>query len=285
MSSRAPFVIALVVAAGGLVGAGYLGWQAYRSEHPGEVDLQTAWIAVRLQPRHPERWAVLGDAQATVDQTLAAEKSYRTAIRLGTTDATVYGRLGFFLYGQGRDHEALDFLSEAQRRGADLPLLASTIHKLKTHPAELVADEPIPETPPEAEPLTTRPCRIALERRGVFIVPVLVEGVESKLIMDTGASLTVLSRELLEELDVDIDHEHTIHAITATGPTEFPTAKVGVLVLGGRPVRDLTVAVCEGCGGRSAHGLLGLDVQAALGVELDLAHSELGFRDCATAEE
>ena len=60
----------------------------------------------------------------------------------------------------------------------------------------------------------------------------------------------------------------------------FPTAVLETIELEGRVARDVTVAVCNGCGGRSAGGLLGLDVQAAWGLELDLRNQRVRFVDC-----
>jgi len=284
---------------------GYFGFLSYRDSHPGIVDVQAAWLAVRAEPRDAERWATLADAQAALDQEQAAEQSYLTAVRLGSDDPTVYGRLGFLLYGHGRDQEALSALRQAQDLGAELPLLARTVADLESRLAP-------PEPPPEPEPApeaaaedqeeqeaqqeqdpedeitdeasaSPGACVVAAPRFGrigPFVVTTYLEGFEVPLVVDTGASLTTLEYEVVEELGVIIDEERVIHAITATGPAVFPTARLSVIEIAGRRLEGLTVAICEGCGGRAAGGLLGLDVQAELGLELDVRQGELRFVDC-----
>ncbi len=311
MASRWLFLLTLTGLVAMVSVGGYLGFQSYRASHPGVVDVQAAWLAVRTDPRDAVRWATLADAQAALDQEQAAERSYLTAVRLGSDDPTVYGRLGFLLYGHGRDQEALSALRQAQDLGAELPLLARTVAELESRlapPDPPPEPEPVPEAVAEdeeeqeeqedqeeqeeqypdeevnqQEPPSPGLCTVAAPRfgrMGPFVVTTYLDGFEVPLVVDTGASLTTLEYEVVEELGVDIDEERVIHAITATGPAVFPTARLSVVEIAGHRLEGLMVAVCEGCGGRGAGGLLGLDVQAELGVELDVRRGELRFVDC-----
>lgn len=299
MTGKHTLIITILLVAGVAAFGVHHGIERFRASHPGLVDVQTAWSAVRAEPRDPVRWATLADAQAAIDQAEAAEQSYLTAVRLGSRDPTVHGRLGFLLYGHGRDQEALSALREAKDLGAELPLLAQTLTDLE---ARLAPPEPPPEPPAAEEPApaveeyaeapvsassndnSDSACTVAAPRQGrmgPFIVMTKLEGVEAPLVVDTGASLTTLSFDLLEDLQVTIDEEHTVDAITATGPAVFPTARLSAVEIGGRRVENLTVAACDACGGRVARGLLGLDVQAALGMELDMRNGQIRFVDCA----
>jgi len=278
-----PLSIALVIGATVLGGAWW-----YRQHAPGVVDVAGAWARVRANPRDARAWASLGDAQSAVDELRAAEESYRTALRLSAEEPTVLARLGFLLYGRGEDVQARALLEQAQFQGADLPMLQYTLDRLRqeapTPADEAPADSAAPAAaPPEQVVAAELPCTLDLEERSTFRITVAINDVTTPLIFDTGASITTLSRDLLEKAGVPIDEESGIQAITAAGPVRFPIGTVGRLGLAGRAVRDLTVAVCEGCGGTTSGGLLGLDVQAALGMQLDLKNRRVHFTDCDTA--
>jgi predicted aspartyl protease len=279
---RRALLLLAVVAAGVAAWAGYHAW---RRAHPGLVDLDTAWQQVREEPRDPLAWAGLADAQTTMDQTEAAEQSYRTALRLGGDQPDLLGRLGFLLYAQGRDREAYALLREARDRGAELPLLGTTVAQLEERlaPVEIVVTGPEPEELERKDASQERVCTVPVRRAhafGTFLVETRIAGEPATLVVDTGASITALARELVDHLGIAIDARRAVHAITATGPASFPTATVSELEVAGERVAGLRVAVCDGCGGRDASGLLGLDVQAALGLELDIHASVLRFVDC-----
>jgi hypothetical protein len=224
-----------------------------------------------------------------MDQLRAAEESYRTAMRLSADDPAVLARLGFLLYGRGEDAQALALLEQAEHLGVDMPMLEYTVAQLRhavpvpeptpgPEPEVAEVDRPVPEPPSLAA--SDLPCSVDLDERSTFRVEVDMVGQKVPLIFDTGASITTLSRDLLEDLGLPIDVHSGIDAITATGPVRFPIAVVPSLGLAGRRVEQLTVAVCEGCGGSTSGGLLGLDVQAALGMELDMRNRKVRFLDC-----
>jgi clan AA aspartic protease (TIGR02281 family) len=304
MSRAVPIVIALAATS-----AVAVAWQARRaledrrSARPGEAALDEAWSAVKSAPRDARAWAMLGDAQARLEQIGGAEASYRTSVRLPGADASVYGRLGFLLYRAGAQAEALADLRTARSMGADLPMLDFTVAQLSAElerPAprrERVsssapdtregAPPPGPNVAPTAEAAAIRtsaaPCEVAVERSsrsGSFVIPVAVNGTPASLIVDTGASVTALSTELVARARLVVDHEAPIEAFTAGGPVRFARARVPVLEVAGHVVEDVTVVVCEACGPGGLEGLLGLDVQAALGMELDTRRGRVRFGDC-----
>lgn len=285
-------------------------------ETPAEsVDaLAEAWRAVAVAPEDPAVWILLGELQHALDQDRAAERSFRTAIALGDPGGRARGRLGFLLYGAHRDEEALALLEAAAEEGAELPLLDFVRGRLRARlaePAQREATKPVespeeaaslpPEPePPGAEPPSAperpdmgppveapiredRPCTVPLRRLGrdsTFLVGLFVEGLEAELIVDTGASLTVITQELAEVLDLPLDWERPLRAVTANGTVDFPTAVLDQVELQGRSVRELRVAVCRDCVQRVADGLLGLDLQTAFGLDLDLSDQRLAFTDC-----
>jgi clan AA aspartic protease (TIGR02281 family) len=275
---RLALLFLLVAAAG--AGVLLVGEDLRRKQRPGVVDVEDAWVRVRASPRDPAAWAALGDAQVNLDQLLAAEESYRTALRLRGADGQLYARLGFMLYGWGRDEDALEALERASDLGADVPLLDFTLAQLRSElapaPAAATAIEPPEASPPvDCEIPVTR-----VARNGVWQIAAEVNGVSTTLVVDTGASLTALDREMVGRVGAAIDEEHTIDAITAAGPAVFPTARVESITVAGRTVEAVRVAVCDRCAGTIAAGLLGLDVQAPRGMDLDIHDGVVHFGDC-----
>lgn len=273
-------VVLLLVAAAAGAGVFLFGEDLRHRQQPGVVQLDDAWVRVRAAPRDPAAWAALGDAQVNLDQLLAAEASYRTALRLRGADGQLYARLGFMLYGWGRDEDALEALELASDLGADVPLLDFTLAQLRSErepaPVSVAAVEP-----PDAS--SPRHCEIPATRvapHGVWQIKAEVNGVPTTLVVDTGASLTALDREVVGRVGATIDEERTVNAITAAGPAVFPTTRVESIAVAGRSAEAVRVAVCEKCAGTTAAGLLGLDVQAPLGMDLDIHDGVVRFGDC-----
>lgn len=285
------------------------GWRVVRilrQPRPGAVTLSEAWARVQRSPGDPKAWGALGDAQAHMDQLTAAESSYHEALRLGGDQSTLYGRLGFVLYERGDEVPALTALRKAKKLGAPIPLLTQTIALLERRHPESPAPPP-PRVVPEATPAQpppevtaaddekedagspdapahgTGPCSVDVSRggpQGAFVVPVSLNGHPVRLIIDTGASMTTLSTQTVADIGLTPDTDDQVNAVTATGAAQFPTVRPLHLELGGRAIDDLTGAVCVGCGGQIAGGLLGLDAQAALGMDLDPTAGVIRFHNC-----
>ena len=306
----------------------YAGWLGMRGGPAAENERETAdplaegWRRVAARPEAPQAWLRLAERQIELDQAAAAERSLWTAIELGDPGGFAHARLGFLLYAQHRDDEALALLEVAREREVSLPLLDHTLTVLQARAraeeaavaepaAAEPADDPPPERPPPAprspeprpdagvpldagprpdpgpEPLLADdaggPCDLPLDRIDggrTFALEVDVEGVPARLIVDTGASLTVLTRELADELGVRLDAQRSITAITANGRVEMPTAVLARVAVGDRAVRELRVAVCDDCVSDLADGLLGLDLQTTLGMQIDAGAARLRFGDC-----
>ena len=127
------------------------------------------------------------------------------------------------------------------------------------------------------------PCELPLERQlgaGAYLVTVELGGADARLILDTGATRTLLTEAFAYQAAIEPDHGAMIRAVTANGSVLQPTAVVEELVVAGRVVTDLRVVICETCQGLPADGLLGLDVQQTLEMQLDLVGEQLRFGDC-----
>ena len=116
-------------------------------------------------------------------------------------------------------------------------------------------------------------CSVTLQRRGhsgTFLAAVTLGEVTAPLVFDTGATLTVITRELADDAGLTEDHSATIVARTANGATRFTTTLIDELVVGDLVATDIRAAICDDCGAKGMAGLLGLDVQRQLSLSLDV---------------
>ncbi len=190
-------------------------------------------------------------------------------------------------------------LKSAPETGADAEetLPAPTPDAIASAPPRVVEEpEPEPESEPEPEPERAAPprpaslarepqgpCEIAAiprRGRGTYLVNILIDGVETSLILDTGATLTVISSELAELANIRPEPGHEIGARTAAGFVRFETGVASTIEIGGRVVENTRVALCDECANAEAAGLLGLDVQRPLGMALDVRRNIVTFSDC-----
>lgn len=281
------------VVLGAVVAAGVLA-AFFQAEPHGFASVSAAWRQVERDPDDPKAWVGLGDAQLAVDALGAAEEAYRRAIDLGHRGPAAYTRLGFLLYGKGRDVEARGLLRYARENGATDPMIDFTLAQLSS-PADAREEPDSPEaalaaktperravTPERAESSDCVRPLVRAGKRGTFVVEVNIEGTDARLIVDTGASITVLERTLVDALGLRLDPDRVMRAITAAGPARLPLLAIDDLRIGTWRVPQLTVAVCDRCGGAAAEGLLGLDVQDVLGYQIDLETPRLRLPECAS---
>lgn len=143
---------------------------------------------------------------------------------------------------------------------------------------------PVAEAPSRPEPAPAEPvighCTLPLRRRGrVLIAEVWLNGVQANLLVDTGASMTVITEQLADEIRARVDASRSIRAMTANGRVDMPTTVVDV-ELGPYVAEQTRVAVCADCVQGLAGGLLGLDLQAPFHVSVDVSAGLLRFNHC-----
>lgn len=107
-----------------------------------------------------------------------------------------------------------------------------------------------------------------------IVIPVHVDGPDFgeqwQFVFDTGATLTTLSRDALEALDIPIDdNAPNVLLRTAAGEMEAQLALVDAIWLDEEVVEWVTVAVCEPCASPTTAGLLGLNVSSHFRVSID----------------
>ncbi|MBW2723040.1 MAG: retropepsin-like domain-containing protein [Deltaproteobacteria bacterium] len=113
-----------------------------------------------------------------------------------------------------------------------------------------------------------------------IVIPVHVDGPdfgeELQFIFDTGATLTTLSRDTLELLDIPIDDAAPLIMLrTAAGEVEARLALLDAVWLEEESVEWVTVAVCEACASGTVDGLLGLNVSSHFRVSIDHEAEEI----------
>ncbi len=143
---------------------------------------------------------------------------------------------------------------------------------------------PVAETPSVPEPSPQEPiigdCTLPLRRQGrVLIAEVWLNGVQANLLVDTGASMTVITEQLADKIRARVDASRSIRAITANGRVDMPTTVVDI-ELGPYLAEQTRVAVCADCVQGLAAGLLGLDLQAPFHVSVDVSAGLLRFNHC-----
>ena len=107
-----------------------------------------------------------------------------------------------------------------------------------------------------------------------IVIPAHVDGPnfgeQWQFVFDTGATLTTLTREVLDTLDVPIDdNAPNVVLRTAAGEMEAQLALVDAIWLDQEVVEWVTVAVCESCASPTTAGLLGLNVSSHFRVSID----------------
>lgn len=128
----------------------------------------------------------------------------------------------------------------------------------------------LPPTGPAAEPRAARSPRedVPLEKRDVgYVVRARINGRETcSLVLDTGASSTVLSPRLIARLGIPVQRDPGVVLHTASGEVQAGWAELETLEIGGNTVAPLRVVVHEAV--RGADGLLGMNFLGAFHVEI-----------------
>lgn len=127
----------------------------------------------------------------------------------------------------------------------------------------------IPATPP---PLTVESVSIPLESEGqVAVVSALLNGrTAASLIVDTGATYTVISYELAGELQIDVSEDTPVTQLqTANGVITAPVVELESVDVGGMKLDRVKAAVHDLPTATPVGGLLGLNFLQHFRVDID----------------
>lgn len=269
---------------------------AERASEQGRQDLARAAYraALELSPDDAEARAQLGfllyEAGRDDEAVAELERAREGGAQVALIDLTL-GMMRARVDEEGPFPRFTDVEAPAAKAPAEPERLAAR------DPTPEEDEEPEPEPEPDLEdavedalepeelpgPPVLGDCEVALERRadsGTFLVDVHVDGAAARLILDTGASLTVLSRDFVDDARLSFAEDGVLMARTAAGPRRFATGRVSSFEVAGRVIEGLRVALCDECGMPGSDGLLGLDVQEPLGMSLQPGQGIVRFGDC-----
>ena len=205
--------------------------------------------------------------------------------------------VGFPLYFPGERADALASGATVLLMPLGLRLEAESAH---TMDAMLPGPRPVRPVAPRAEalvpdpvpPPSANPVQGAVADRDQVVLPydgqgrtlavqVGLEGpsgrqVDAWMLFDTGATLTTLDGATLDSLGTSVPADSPeVTVRTAAGERQAHLALVDRVWVGGMPVEDVTVSVCDACADGETRGLLGLNVSGLFLVTVDSARQEL----------
>ena len=129
-----------------------------------------------------------------------------------------------------------------------------------------------PRAPAPEVKAAPRKASIPFARNGnVVIVPVTLNNRQTvNLVVDTGASYTLISQSLARDLDIDLTRNRkTMPFHTANGVVEAPLTTIDSITVGGMEIKNLTAAVHDATPDIHASGLLGLNFLSNFRMDID----------------
>ncbi len=92
-----------------------------------------------------------------------------------------------------------------------------------------------------------------------FVVNAQINGIPVNLMLDTGASITVVKSELIRTAGIPVDHSQLVSLTTANGRAQAPIAHLNQIQLGDQIVLSFKVVVLDLEELTGVDGLLGMD--------------------------
>ena len=115
--------------------------------------------------------------------------------------------------------------------------------------------------------------------QALMVDAVLNSKVPGVFIVDTGATFTSISREMADELKLDLQNCEKITITTANGRIQVPKVKIKRLALKGIVGHDIEATVMDIKPGSSFSGLLGLSFMKQYRVTIDADSKQLIFQN------
>jgi clan AA aspartic protease (TIGR02281 family) len=135
------------------------------------------------------------------------------------------------------------------------------------------AQEPLRAVEPgKAAPATIAKASIPFEKRGqVVVVEVMLnKTVPAKLVVDTGATYTMISAAMARELSIDPQQtQRTMPFQTANGVIQAPLTNLESVTVGGMEIKNLTAAIHDAVPSAQVAGLLGLNFLSNFRLDID----------------
>jgi clan AA aspartic protease (TIGR02281 family) len=128
-----------------------------------------------------------------------------------------------------------------------------------------------PETAKPAPPDLTK-ASVPFERHGQVVVveALLNKKTAAKLVVDTGATFTMISAATARELNLDYSQTaRTMPFQTANGVIHAPLTDLESITVGGIEIKNLTAAIHDAVPGANVGGLLGLNFLSNFRMDID----------------
>lgn len=129
-----------------------------------------------------------------------------------------------------------------------------------------------PAEPSKLSPATVAKASIPFEKRGqVVVVEVMLNRtVPVKLVVDTGATYTMISAATAKELSIDPQQApRTMPFQTANGVIQAPLTNLESITVGGMEIKNLTAAIHDAVPSAQVAGLLGLNFLSNFRLDID----------------
>ena len=133
-------------------------------------------------------------------------------------------------------------------------------------------EPPRPAAPSKASPATVAKASIPFEKRGqVVVVEVMLNNsVPARLVVDTGATYTMISAATAKELSIDPQRApRTMPFQTANGVIQAPLTNLESVTVGGMEIKNLTAAIHDAVPSAQVAGLLGLNFLSNFRLDID----------------
>jgi clan AA aspartic protease (TIGR02281 family) len=225
---------------------------------------------------------------------------YQKALELDPELAPAHFRLGAIYYRRGEydlaEHQFARFLkyaSEADRVAYNIYLYYTPEYLTgvaEEAPAGTPTKEagkeavkkPERETKEEAKELQTI-VRFSMSN-GHMVVPVLLnDAVEARVVFDTGAEMTVLSRKTAEGLGLQPGRQRPVKLQTIAAQIQAPVATLSSLQCGEMRRTNLPVAVVDFDLGRQVDGILGMDFLGNYTIRIESESSRIVLKPRGTS--
>jgi clan AA aspartic protease (TIGR02281 family) len=133
-------------------------------------------------------------------------------------------------------------------------------------------EPPRPAAPSKASPATVAKASVPFEKRGqVVVVEVMLNNsVPARLVVDTGATFTMISAATAKELSIDPERApRTMPFQTANGVIQAPLTNLESVIVGGMEIKNLTAAIHDAVPSAQVAGLLGLNFLSNFRLDID----------------
>lgn len=237
--------------------------QAGIGDHQGEVD--TLFQARLLAGTEASERAIDGRLREAVDDASRAliganrwgdlDVFYEELISREPGNGGFYLQLGRLRVRMGRLEEALDPLQRIEHDPVFGERASALIAQLKRIEKSVAMVH-------EALPMEVR-------GQQYVVRATLDDRREVRMLIDTGAAMTVLRPEVLQNLGYDLDTGDTQYFATANGVIRAPLVNLGTLAVGGASVEQLPVAGMALAGSEDIDGLLGMNFLGRYQFQMD----------------